>query len=617
MCGIAGYLRTLAAVAPATVERMLAALRQRGPDAEHAVFWDAGLQRTDGAGAQRAAAHAAVDHRPARRWPTSRWATTAGDVWIAYNGEVYDWAAAARELEAAGYAFRTRSDTEFILHAYEHWGIDCVARLRGMFAIAILDLRRQRAVPRPRPPGPEADRLRARATTASPSARRCARCCRGCRPTRGAPRARASTPTSRTARFPRRARSSTASLRLPPAHWLRYDLAHRRSSTLARVLAPGADRGAVARDLRRGDPDAHRRRPPARALPVVGHRLVGDRLPAGGDGLQPPALVHRRVPGHRVRRKRAGRRGGGAPGLPAPRRADSAGRRGRLRAPSSPTSTSRSPTRPACRPGTSRARRRGTSRWCWAATAATRCSAATSATPSTCAPAGAAVSCCPRCPPRSGIGGGGWQRLAEELRLDWRAAYVLRFSGLTPGERAWLAPEATPRPHYWRMPAGRRPATTSPTLLEIDRLNYLPDYILRKADLMTMAHGLEMRAPFLDHRFVGALVGLPPQRALHRAARSGCWPRRWPRWATSTPSRRRSAASTRRSPAGSHGDLAPRLPGLGQRLAGLTGGLLDARRVDGFVAAWRDAAGPGRAAAATAHPRRVAGADRGARARLP
>ena len=67
----------------------------------------------------------------------------AGDVWIAYNGEVYDWAADAEVLKAAGYAFRTRSDTEFILHAYEHWGIDCVQRLRGMFAFAILDLRRR------------------------------------------------------------------------------------------------------------------------------------------------------------------------------------------------------------------------------------------------------------------------------------------------------------------------------------------------------------------------------------------------------------------------------------------------------------------------------------------
>ena len=106
------------------------------------------------------------------------------------------------------------------------------------------------------------------------------------------------------------------------------------------------------------------------------------------------------------------------------------------------------------------------------------------------------------------IGGRGWQRLAEELRLDWRAAYALRFSGLTPGERAFLAPEYEPPPHYWRMPVEDGKADLS-TLLEIDRLNYLPAYILRKADLCTMAHGLEMRAPFLDHRFVAAVLALP------------------------------------------------------------------------------------------------------------
>ncbi len=71
-------------------------------------------------------------------------ANDAGDVWIAYNGEVYDWAGDAELLKAAGYVFRTRSDTEFILHAYEHWGIDFVHRLRGMFAIAIVDLTRAR-----------------------------------------------------------------------------------------------------------------------------------------------------------------------------------------------------------------------------------------------------------------------------------------------------------------------------------------------------------------------------------------------------------------------------------------------------------------------------------------
>ena len=129
MCGIAGFFGTRD-IAPATVERMQAALRRRGPDAEHTVRWDAALARTDGA-APNALLHtrlSIIDPRPVADQPMGN---DAGDVWIAYNGEVYDWADAARELEAAGYVFRTRSDTEFILHAYEHWGIGCVERLRG------------------------------------------------------------------------------------------------------------------------------------------------------------------------------------------------------------------------------------------------------------------------------------------------------------------------------------------------------------------------------------------------------------------------------------------------------------------------------------------------------
>ena len=139
MCGIAGFFgqRTLSAAA---VERMMAALRQRGPDAEHAVFWTRDRARTRAA-APNALLHARlsiIDPRPEADQPMGN---EAGDVWISYNGEVYDWAHDAETLRAAGFRFRTRSDTEFILHAYEHWGIDFVARLRGMFAIAILDLR--------------------------------------------------------------------------------------------------------------------------------------------------------------------------------------------------------------------------------------------------------------------------------------------------------------------------------------------------------------------------------------------------------------------------------------------------------------------------------------------
>ena len=137
------------------------------------------------------------------------------------------------------------------------------------------------------------------------------------------------------------------------------------------------------------------------------------------------------------------------------------------------------------------------------------------------------------------------------------------------------------------------PATGSAdlsTLLEIDRLNYLPDYILRKADLCTMAHGLEMRAPFLDHRFVAAVLALPDARALHHAAASSSSRRRSRRSPTASRSRARSAASIRRSPAGSKAISRRGSADWAARLAALTSGQLVAPRVDAFVDAWRDGA---------------------------
>jgi asparagine synthase (glutamine-hydrolysing) len=67
-----------------------------------------------------------------------------GTMWIVYNGEVYNHEDLRRELEALGHRFRTRSDTEAILHAYEQWDERCVERLRGMFALAIWDRKRRR-----------------------------------------------------------------------------------------------------------------------------------------------------------------------------------------------------------------------------------------------------------------------------------------------------------------------------------------------------------------------------------------------------------------------------------------------------------------------------------------
>jgi len=67
-----------------------------------------------------------------------------GTVWVVFNGEIYNHADLRRELERHGHRYRTRSDTETIVHAYEQWGDDCVHRFRGMFAFAIWDASKRR-----------------------------------------------------------------------------------------------------------------------------------------------------------------------------------------------------------------------------------------------------------------------------------------------------------------------------------------------------------------------------------------------------------------------------------------------------------------------------------------
>jgi asparagine synthase (glutamine-hydrolysing) len=65
-----------------------------------------------------------------------------GSVVVVFNGEIYNFQGLRHELEALGHAFRTRTDTEVIVHAWEQWGRDCVRRFRGMFALAVWDRNR-------------------------------------------------------------------------------------------------------------------------------------------------------------------------------------------------------------------------------------------------------------------------------------------------------------------------------------------------------------------------------------------------------------------------------------------------------------------------------------------
>ncbi|MFB3818171.1 MAG: asparagine synthase (glutamine-hydrolyzing) [Candidatus Methylomirabilales bacterium] len=134
MCGIAGILEYDPArrASAAEVRAMAARLAHRGPDGE-GVF----TAGPAGLGHRRLAI---IDLRSVADQPM---ANEDGTLHIVFNGEIYNYRELRPGLEARGHVFRTESDTEVILHAYEADGPDCLAHLRGMFAFAIWDARRR------------------------------------------------------------------------------------------------------------------------------------------------------------------------------------------------------------------------------------------------------------------------------------------------------------------------------------------------------------------------------------------------------------------------------------------------------------------------------------------
>ncbi len=150
MCGIVGILSLSGApVDPDVLQRMNDRQAHRGPDgAGYLLGWPAhgafaaAFVRDVAAWDGRADVRIALGHRRLAILDLSERGIQpmgADGAWIVFNGEIYNHRELRAELEQAGCAFTTRTDTEVLLQAYRRWGEDCLGRLQGMFGFAIWD----------------------------------------------------------------------------------------------------------------------------------------------------------------------------------------------------------------------------------------------------------------------------------------------------------------------------------------------------------------------------------------------------------------------------------------------------------------------------------------------
>lgn len=581
MCGIAGFVGKRS-VTPTVRNSMLAALASRGPDARHEIAWRNDFARTE-QDATTALLHARLSIRDLRTVADQPMANATGDIWLSYNGEVYGWEDDAEELKKRGYTFKTTSDTEFILNAYHAWGLEgCLAKLRGMFAFAILDLRtRELHLVRDRlgikplvywQRGQElvfGSTVRALLPYLKPAERKLS-------------------PASIDAYLAHRYVPVPHTVfdgiqRLPHGHTACFDL---NTGTLALTpyWQPQAD---SALDFATTLVESVK-------LRTVSDRPVGLFLSGGVDSTTVASVLaqtgHRDITAYTA----------AFPGTEydesaqAARVAQQLGLRHEILPIESRIGDDferivADLDEPFADPSSFPL-------WYIARAAATHVKVV--------------------------LGGDGgdelfagykrydkhlrsaWRRglrlplpalashtksakLLDELRLDWLRAYALRFSGMPPALRRFLQPALASVPAvYWdRMPAD----TTEPlrALLETDMHNYLPEYILRKGDLCTMAHGLELRVPLLDHRLYQSVLALSDEKRFTR-------PRKLALGTVCEPCREFKlfdAAKRGFNPPVAQwlrNELRARLDGLGARLAQSTQNQLNGARVqqlvDGFIA---------------------------------
>lgn len=592
MCGIAGFFGRRA-VSALTVDAMRTAIARRGPDAFHVAGSRDGAAplalQNNLAGLTRAMLHARLSIRDPRPVADQPMASEDGKVWLCYNGEVYGWEAEKAGLQAAGHVFNTTSDTEFILRAYLQWGWDgLLPRLRGMFALVIVDHRIGKVFA-------ARDRMGLKPLVyyhdAAHGEFAFASLVRGALPYLPADR-RGFAPAGIDAYLAHRTIPAPGTIfthlqRLENAHCLEFDLAggglKKRRYWSPEPLIDGGNSWPAELDQ-------------AIALRTAADRPVGLFLSSGIDS----TVLASRLAEQGYRNIKTFTAAFDNPAMDESARAASIARRlgmanERIAMPADTVADfaqivadldepfadpSSFPTwylaRAAVKSvkvvlcgdggdemfaGYKRYRQHLRSAW------------------------RRHLPAIPGLRPEPAIRPSKGQRLALEASLDWLSAYPLRFSGISLSERAALQPNVAVNAHYWRISAGLAGQLPIEQLLAIDTENYLPEYILRKADLLTMAHGLEGRAPLLDHVFVRRVLAMPASERFTDPAKqalAGVCPQ-----ADEFAFFARKKMGFNPPVAGLLQSLQDRFAGLPERLAALTNGQLSATALNEALAQWR------------------------------
>ena len=132
MCGIVGFTHRTCVLSPGTIRSAVQSLIHRGPD-QQGIYETADISL----GAVRLKIIDLVEG-------DQPMISEDGDTVLVFNGEIWNFKTLRQELLEKAHCFRTNSDTEVIVHAYEEYGLDCIQRLHGMFGLAIWDQPRKR-----------------------------------------------------------------------------------------------------------------------------------------------------------------------------------------------------------------------------------------------------------------------------------------------------------------------------------------------------------------------------------------------------------------------------------------------------------------------------------------